>query len=81
MFGVVDSLPINLKTPMHPLSPYAISKAAAYWTAINYRESYGLFVCNGILFNHESFLRSPNFFVKTANFVELYLFFCIFAGL
>ena len=64
MFGVVDSLPINLKTPMHPLSPYAISKAAAYWTAINYRESYGLFVCNGILFNHESFLRSPNFFVK-----------------
>ncbi|HLO44676.1 MAG TPA: GDP-mannose 4,6-dehydratase [Leadbetterella sp.] len=64
MFGRVENLPITLKTPLHPLSPYAISKATAYWAAISYRESYGLFVSNGILFNHESFLRSSNFFVK-----------------
>ena len=44
--------------------PYAISKATAFWSVINYRESYGLFACNGILFNHESHLRTDNFFVK-----------------
>lgn len=64
MFGNVDSLPITIKTPMHPVSPYAISKASAYWTTIAYRESYEIFVSNGILFNHESYLRSSNFFVK-----------------
>ncbi len=64
MFGKVRELPVTLKTPMHPLSPYAISKATAFWTSINYRESYGLFVSNGILFNHESYLRSSNFFIK-----------------
>jgi GDPmannose 4,6-dehydratase len=64
MFGRVTKLPINEETPMHPLSPYAISKASAHWIVVNYRESYGLFACNGILFNHESFLRSSNFFVK-----------------
>jgi GDPmannose 4,6-dehydratase len=64
MFGKVNQLPINEHTPLHPLSPYAISKATAYWTVVNYRESYGLFACNGILFNHESYLRSNNFFVK-----------------
>lgn len=64
MFGKVRDLPITLNTPMHPVSPYAISKATAYWTCINYRESYQMFICNGILFNHESYLRSPNFFIK-----------------
>jgi GDPmannose 4,6-dehydratase len=64
MFGEVKQLPIGEMTPLHPLSPYAISKAAAYWTCINYRESYGIFAVNGVLFNHESYLRSPNFFVK-----------------
>lgn len=64
MYGSVKSLPINSQTPLHPLSPYAISKATGYWTCINYRESYNLFAVNGILFNHESYLRSPNFFVK-----------------
>jgi GDPmannose 4,6-dehydratase len=49
---------------MHPLSPYAISKASAYWTTISYRESYHLYTVNGILFNHESYLRSSNFFIK-----------------
>ncbi len=64
MFGKVEQLPVNSSTPMHPLSPYAISKASAYWIVANYRESYGLFAVNGILFNHESYLRHTNFFVK-----------------
>jgi len=64
MFGQVRFLPVNEKTPLHPLSPYAISKASAYWIGINYRESYGIHCVNGVLFNHESYLRSPNFFVK-----------------
>lgn len=64
MFGKVTNLPIHETTPMHPLSPYAISKAAAHWLTVNYRESYGLFSCCGILFNHESYLRNTNFFVK-----------------
>lgn len=64
MYGKVKNLPINFDTPMHPLSPYAISKATAFWTTINYRETYGLYVSNGVLFNHESYLRSSKFFVK-----------------
>jgi GDPmannose 4,6-dehydratase len=64
MYGKVENLPIRENTPLHPLSPYAISKASSYWTVVNYRESYGLFACNGVLFNHESFLRGKNFFVK-----------------
>jgi GDPmannose 4,6-dehydratase len=64
MFGKVDNLPVTLSTPMHPLSPYAISKATNYWTVVNFRESYNLFACNGILFNHESVLRPKNFFIK-----------------
>ncbi|TDH23323.1 GDP-mannose 4,6-dehydratase [Segetibacter sp. 3557_3] len=64
MFGKVANLPVTLQTQMHPLSPYAISKASAHWIVVNYREAYGIFACNGILFNHESFLREGNFFVK-----------------
>jgi GDPmannose 4,6-dehydratase len=64
MFGRVQNLPIEETTPLHPLSPYAISKASAYWIGINYRESYKVFCVNGILFNHESYLRSSNFFIK-----------------
>ena len=64
MFGYVKSLPVSEITPLHPLSPYAISKASGYWIGINYRESYGVHCVNGILFNHESYLRSANFFVK-----------------
>lgn len=64
MFGRVGDLPINEQTPMHPLSPHAVSKAAAHWTAVNYRESYGVHVCCGICFNHESVLRKEGFFVK-----------------
>ncbi len=64
MYGKVSELPITEKTVFHPLSPYAISKASAHWIAINYREVHGLFICCGVLFNHESFLRSEDFFVK-----------------
>jgi len=64
MYGMVKSLPVNEKSPLHPLSPYAISKASGYWIGINYRESYGVQCVNGVLFNHESYLRSSNFFVK-----------------
>jgi GDPmannose 4,6-dehydratase len=64
MYGAVRQLPVTLSTPMHPLSPYAISKCTGFWTLVNYRESYGLRASNGVLFNHESFLRTDNFFVK-----------------
>ncbi|EDZ62301.1 GDP-mannose 4,6-dehydratase [Sulfurimonas gotlandica GD1] len=64
MYGKVKDLPISEDTPFHPLSPYAVSKASAHWLTINYRESYSMFTCCGILFNHESFLRSKNFFIK-----------------
>jgi GDPmannose 4,6-dehydratase len=64
MFGKVLNLPVREQTPLHPLSPYAISKATAHWMAINYREAYGLFTCCGVLFNHDSYLRQPTFFTK-----------------
>ena len=64
IYGKVENLPITLNSPMHPVSPYAISKASAYWITTNYRESYSIFSVNGILFNHESYLRSGNFFIK-----------------
>jgi len=64
MYGKVSSLPITENSVLHPVSPYAISKAAAHWSCIHYRESYNMFICCGILFNHESFLRSGNFFMK-----------------
>lgn len=52
------------KTPFHPRSPYGVSKVYAYWMAVNYRESYGLFACNGILFNHESPIRGIQFVTR-----------------
>ncbi len=64
MYGSVDKLPITEKSVIHPLSPYGVSKASAHWMTVNYRESYDLFTCSGILFNHESFLRPESFFVK-----------------
>ena len=63
IFGSTE-LPIKESTIINPISPYGISKAAAHWITKNYREAYGIFGCCGILFNHESFLRSNNFFVK-----------------
>lgn len=64
MYGRVNALPITENSVLHPLSPYAISKAAAHFTCIHYRESYNMHVSCGVLFNHESYLRQPNFFVK-----------------
>lgn len=64
MFGNIDTLPVTENSIIHPASPYAISKATGHWMTINYRESYNLFACCGILFNHESYLRTDNFFVK-----------------
>lgn len=63
MFGSVAQLPINENTLLHPQSPYAISKAACHHLVRNYRESYQLKACSGILFNHESVLRREHFFV------------------
>ncbi len=63
MFGAAAP-PQNEKTPFHPRSPYAVSKVAAHWYAINYREAYGLFVANGILFNHESPRRGGTFVTR-----------------
>jgi GDPmannose 4,6-dehydratase len=64
MYGRVEKLPITESSLLHPLSPYAISKASSHWICKHYRESYGIYVSCGILFNHESYLRSNNFFVK-----------------
>jgi GDPmannose 4,6-dehydratase len=64
MFGKVAQLPISENTIFHPLSPYAISKVAAHHISINYRESYNIYACCGVLFNHESYLRGNNFLVK-----------------
>lgn len=61
LYGEVAEIPQSEKTPFHPRSPYAISKLFAYWTVVNYRESYGTYACNGILFNHESPFRGENF--------------------
>jgi GDPmannose 4,6-dehydratase len=64
MYGSVDALPVSLSTRLNPISPYAVSKASAYMLTNNYRSAYGIFAVNGILFNHESYLRTNNFFVK-----------------
>lgn len=63
MFGAAKP-PQSEATPFHPRSPYAVSKVAAHWYAVNYRESYGLFICNGILFNHESPRRGETFVTR-----------------
>jgi len=54
MFGLVQAVPQTETTPFYPRSPYACAKVYAHWQTVNYREAYGLFACNGILFNHES---------------------------
>lgn len=64
MFGKVCEVPQRETTPFHPRSPYAVSKVFSYWATINYRESYNLFACNGILFNHESPRRGETFVTR-----------------
>ncbi len=64
MFGKVKEIPQKETTPFYPRSPYGCAKVFAYWTTVNYRESYGIFACNGILFNHESERRGSTFVTK-----------------
>jgi len=64
MFGQVREVPQTERTPFHPRSPYACAKVYGYWQAINYREAFGLFACNGILFNHESPRRGETFVTR-----------------
>ncbi len=64
LFGLIKESPQKESTPFHPRSPYGVSKLFAHWITINYREAYGLFACNGILFNHESPRRGEEFVTK-----------------
>ncbi|HNQ22661.1 MAG TPA: GDP-mannose 4,6-dehydratase [Phycisphaerae bacterium] len=64
MFGMVREVPQTEHTPFYPRSPYACAKVLAYWQTVNYREAYGLFACNGILFNHESPRRGETFVTR-----------------
>ena len=64
LFGKTDQVPQNENTPFHPYSPYAIAKQYGYWMIRQYREAYGIFACNGILFNHESERRGDNFVTR-----------------
>ena len=64
LFGKVQEVPQKESTPFYPRSPYAVAKLYAYWITVNYREAYGLFACNGILFNHESPLRGETFVTR-----------------
>ncbi|MBF0556694.1 MAG: GDP-mannose 4,6-dehydratase [Nitrospirae bacterium] len=64
MFGKVQTVPQNETTPFYPRSPYSVAKLFAHWMTVNYRESYDLFVCSGILFNHESPIRGFEFVTR-----------------
>jgi len=64
LYGLVQESPQTEKTPFYPRSPYAVAKLYAYWITVNYREAYGLFACNGILFNHESPVRGETFVTR-----------------
>jgi GDPmannose 4,6-dehydratase len=64
LYGLVQQVPQTEKTPFYPRSPYAVAKLYAYWITVNYREAYGIYACNGILFNHESPLRGETFVTR-----------------
>jgi len=64
LYGLVQETPQTETTPFHPRSPYAVAKLYAYWITVNYRESYGIYACNGILFNHESKRRGETFVTR-----------------
>ncbi len=64
LYGLVQEVPQNEKTPFYPRSPYGVAKLYAYWITVNYREAYGIFACNGILFNHESPRRGETFVTR-----------------
>jgi GDPmannose 4,6-dehydratase len=64
LFGLVQEIPQKETTPFYPRSPYAVAKLYAYWITVNYREAYGIYACNGILFNHESPIRGETFVTR-----------------
>src|SRR5713101_7415080 len=64
LYGLVQQIPQTETTPFHPRSPYGVAKLYAYWITINYREAYGMYACNGILFNHESPVRGETFVTR-----------------
>jgi len=64
LYGLVQEIPQSETTPFHPRSPYAVAKMYAYWITVNYREAYGIYACNGILFNHESPRRGETFVTR-----------------
>ncbi len=64
LFGLVQETPQKETTPFYPRSPYACAKLYAYWITVNYREAYGMYACNGILFNHESPIRGETFVTR-----------------
>lgn len=64
LYGLVQEIPQRETTPFYPRSPYAVAKLYAYWITVNYRESYGIYACNGILFNHESPVRGETFVTR-----------------
>jgi GDPmannose 4,6-dehydratase len=84
LFGKVQEVPQTEKTPFYPRSPYAVAKLYAYWITVNYREAYGLYACNGILFNHESPVRGETFVTRKITRamarIKLGLQDCLFLG-
>ena len=84
LFGLVQETPQKETTPFYPRSPYACAKLYAYWITINYREAYGMYACNGILFNHESPMRGETFvtrkITRALSRIKLGLQECLFLG-
>ena len=84
LFGLVQQTPQSESTPFYPRSPYAVAKLYAYWTIVNYREAYGIYACNGILFNHESPVRGETFVTRKITLalskIKLKLQDCLFLG-
>ena len=84
LYGLVQEIPQKETTPFYPRSPYAVAKLYAYWITVNYREAYGIYACNGILFNHESPLRGENFvtrkITRALSRIKLNLQDCLYLG-
>jgi GDPmannose 4,6-dehydratase len=84
LYGLVQAVPQSETTPFYPRSPYAVAKMYAYWIIVNYREAYGMYACNGILFNHESPIRGETFvtrkITRAASKIGLGLQRCLYVG-
>ncbi|QEC77701.1 GDP-mannose 4,6-dehydratase [Mucilaginibacter ginsenosidivorax] len=84
LYGLVQAVPQSETTPFYPRSPYAVAKMYAYWIIVNYREAYGMYACNGILFNHESPIRGETFvtrkITRAASKIALGLQDCLYVG-